>query len=92
MKHTLPERRDPYKMRDDALARGWQSVDTIPLKGEGPFLVLTMSGLVRLARNQKAFRRVRAADGYGPTRTMVVSVETTNYLAAIAWKPAETSD
>ncbi|MFK7836171.1 MAG: hypothetical protein AB8B60_08115 [Sulfitobacter sp.] len=86
MKHTLPERRDPFKMLEDALSKGWQDIDTIPLKGEGAFLALTISGLVRLARNRKSDRRCRPADGYGPKRTTVSSVETGNYLGAIAWK------
>ena len=67
-------------------ASGWDAVDTVPLAGEGDFLVLTLSGSVRLARNRKTFRNCRKADGYGPERTNVISVETGNYLAAIAWK------
>lgn len=86
MKHSLPKRRDPYKMLEDALTTGWQAIDTVPLKTEGEFLVLTLSGLIRLSRNRKAFRNPRSADGYGPKRMTVSSVETGNYLAAIAWK------
>lgn len=86
MKHELPKKRDPYAMLKNALLHGWQGVETIPLKGEGNFLVLTVSGLVRLARNRKDFHRHREADGYGPRRTTVCSVETGNYLGAIAWR------
>ncbi|MEO1139715.1 MAG: hypothetical protein AAFW87_09685 [Pseudomonadota bacterium] len=86
MKHSLPKRRDPYKMLEAAVASGWQTIDTVPLKGDGTFLVLTLSGLIRLARNRKAFRNPRKADSYGPKRMTVNSVETGNYLGAIAWK------
>lgn len=86
MKHANPERRDPYKMLDRALADGWNTVETIPLKGDGQFLVLTLSGLIRLAHNRKSFRIARKADGYGPQRTTVISVEKGNYLGAIAWR------
>lgn len=86
MKHELPERRDPFRMLDRALADGWHSIETIPLKGEGHFLVLTISGLVRLSRNRKHYRKHREADGYGPQRTTVCAVDTGNYLGAIAWK------
>ena len=87
MKHDLPKRRDPYDMLQKALADGWHSVDTIPLKGEGEFMVLTISGLTRRARSRRTFRAARAADGYGPSRTTVCAVESGNYLGAIAWKP-----
>lgn len=73
-------------MLEEALESGWQDIDTVPLSGEGEFLALTVSGLVRLARNRKAFRNPRKADGYGPKRMTVISVETGNYLGAIAWK------
>ena len=86
MKHEVPTRRDPFKMLEDALADGWQDVETIPVKGEGEFWVLTISGLVRLARNRNYYRRHRENDAYGPRRTTVCSVETGNYLGAIAWK------
>lgn len=86
MKHSVPKRRDPFKMLEEAIHNGWQAVDTIPLKGEGNFLVLTISGLTRLARNRKNFRNARRADGYGPMRTTVVGVESGNYLGAMAWK------
>ncbi len=79
-------RRNPFDMLEKALRDGWQTVDTIPLKGEGAFLVLTVSGLTRLARNRNSFRNPRKADGYGPMRISVTSVETSNYLGAIAWK------
>ena len=74
-------------MFEDALAQGWHPLDTIPLKGEGEFMVLTLSGLVRRARNRKDFRQHRQADGYGPARTTVCAVQSGNYLAAIAWRP-----
>ncbi len=73
-------------MLADALASGWHSVDDIPLKGEGVFLVLTLSGLVRHARNRRTYRKIRRADGYGPRRLTVNAVDTGNYLGAIAWK------
>jgi hypothetical protein len=86
LKHETPKRRDPFEMLDEALQTGWNRLDTIPLKGEGEFLVLTVSGLVRMARNRKAFRKPRKADSYGPERTTVNSVNTGNYLGAIAWR------
>ncbi len=92
MQHSVPKRRDPYQMLEDALEKGWESVDTIPLKGEGAFLVLTMSGLIKLAKNRKDYRNPRKADGYGPKRTTVNSVKTGNYLGAIAWKWPDDSD
>ena len=73
-------------MLERGLKQGWQAVDTIPLKGQGSFEVMTLSGLIRLARNRKSFRRARPADGYGPARTIVCAVDTGNYLAAIAWR------
>lgn len=86
MKHSIPKRRDTYEMLEQALTSGWQTVDTIPLKGEGEFMVLTLSGLTRLSRSRGFFRNIRKADSYGPKRISVNSVETGNYLAAIAWK------
>ena len=86
MKHETPTRRDPFRMLDEALRTGWNTLDNVPLRGEGEFLVLTVSGLTRLARNRKEFRNPRKADGYGPERMTVVSVETGNYLGAMAWK------
>lgn len=86
LKHAIPKRRDPFDMLASAVDAGWETVASIPLKGEGMFWVLTLSGLVRLARNRKPFRQARPKDGYGPMRTTVSSVETGNYLAAIAWK------
>ena len=80
-------------MLEDALASGWSSVDDIPLRGEGEFLVLTLSGLIRRAKNRRDYRKIRRADGYGPRRLTVNAVDTGNYLGAIAWKwpepPAE---
>ena len=73
-------------MLESALEGDWQPIDSVPLKGEGHFLVLTISGLERLARNRRFTRRFRDADGYGPRRATVCSVETGNYLGAIAWK------
>ncbi len=70
----------------EALKQGWNDVHSIPLKGEGDFIVLTLSGLIRRARNRRTYRRVRRADGYGPERITVNSVETGNYLGAVAWK------
>lgn len=73
-------------MQREALDGGWRNVESVPLKGEGEFLALTMSGLVRLARNRRDILRIRRADSYGPARVTVNSVETGNYLGAIAWK------
>ncbi len=86
MKHYVPKRRDPFDMLEEAILEGWQSIDIVPLEGEGEFLALTLSGLVRLSRNRKPFRNPRRADGYGPKRMVVNSTKTGNYLAAIAWK------
>jgi len=86
MKHSVPKRRDPYKMLQAALETGWSSVEDIPLKGEGLFMVLTVSGLVRYAKNRNKERRFRRADGYGPMRATVVAVDSGNYLGAIAWR------
>lgn len=86
MRHYVPKRRDPFEMHHDAIADGWQAVDTIPLKGEGEFMVLTLSGMIRLARNRRETRNIKPADGYGPMRTTVGAVVSGNYLAAIAWR------
>ena len=86
MKSSDSEHRQPFKMLEEALAEGWLPIDSIPLAGEGEFLALTLSGLVRLVKNRKTDRKPRRADGYGPKRTSVNSVETGNYLAAIAWR------
>jgi len=86
LKHTKPKRRDPFEMLEDGIQSGWQRLDTIPLKGEGEFLVLTVSGLIRLARNGKSGRKPRRADAYGPERMTVNSVKTGNYLGAMAWR------
>ncbi len=88
MKHSVPKRRDPYAMLEKALEDGWQTVDTIPLKGEGQFLVMTLSGLIKLSHNRRHYRRFKDADGYGPMRISVNAVVSGNYLAAIAWKRA----
>ncbi|MBF9044125.1 hypothetical protein HKCCE4037_12355 [Rhodobacterales bacterium HKCCE4037] len=86
MKHSSPTRRDPHEMLRQALTEGWETVESMPLKGEGTFLVLTLSGLVRLARNRSDTRRERRGDAYGPARAPVIAEESGNYLAAIAWK------
>lgn len=86
MKHSVPQRRDPFLMLEEALAAGWQPIDTMPVKGEGDFVVLTLSGLIRLARYRRAVRRIKPSDAYGPRRASVASVVSGNYLAAIAWK------
>ena len=86
MKHSLPERRDPHKMLELALKDGWFSLESLPVLGEGKFMVLTMSGLVRLARSHRAHHRIRPADGYGPDRTSVIAEASGNYLSAIAWR------
>lgn len=77
---------DPYLLLERALEDGWQDIDTIPIAGDGEFLVITIKGLVRLARNRKKTRIARRADGWGPKRTTVASVKTGNYIGAIAWK------
>ncbi|MBT8458279.1 MAG: hypothetical protein HKP37_07870 [Boseongicola sp.] len=89
MKHSLPTKRDPFEMHASAMQKGWNSVETMPVKGEGEFLVLTLSGLIRFARNRNVVRKSRNADGYGPARSTVISCEMGNYLAAIAWRHAE---
>lgn len=86
MKHSIPKPRDPYEMLEQALASGWQTIDTVPLKGEGAFVALTLFGLTRLSKSRRFSRNFRKADGYGPKRISVNAVETGNYLAAIAWK------
>jgi hypothetical protein len=86
MQHSVPKRRNPFDMLAAAVSLGWRTIEDIPLQGEGEFLVLTISGLVRRARNRKDFRNARPADGYGPSRTTVVAVETGNYLGAVAWR------
>ncbi|GAB5449631.1 hypothetical protein [Gymnodinialimonas sp.] len=85
MKHDTPLKRDPHAMLADALAEGWETVDTLPLRGEGVFMVLTLSGLTRRAHNRNKVLRPRRADAYGPKRATVVAVESGNYLSAIAW-------
>ena len=89
MKHTVPRKRDPFVMLSDALVSGWETVDSLPLRGDGAFLVLTLSGLVRRARNRNRELRFRRADAYGPKRATVVAEDSGNYLAAIAWKPLD---
>lgn len=86
MRHEAPKRRDPNMMLSDALADGWQTVETLPLSGEGTFLALTLSGLIRLSRNRNKSHKSRRADQYGPKRSTVAAVDSGNYLAAIAWK------
>ncbi len=86
MKHTVIRKRDPNLMLQEALDEGWETIDTMPLRGEGVFLVLTVSGLVRLAHNRNMQRTARRADSYGPKRSSVIAEESGNYLAAIAWK------
>lgn len=73
-------------MLEAALQNGWEPVETIALAGQGEFMVLTMSGLIRRAKNRKMYRRSRKADPWGPERASVVAVESGNYLAAIAWR------
>ena len=75
-------------MLDEALKNGWRTLETIPLKGDGEFMVITLSGLVRRARSRAEFTRIKKADAYGPKRTTVISATSGNYLAAIAWRPA----
>ena len=86
MKHSILKRRDTYEMLEDALMSGWQTIDNVPLLGEGEFIVLTLSGLTRRSKNRRSIRNFRKADSYGPKRVSVNSVESGNYLAAIAWK------
>ncbi|OAN82457.1 hypothetical protein A8B78_08375 [Jannaschia sp. EhC01] len=85
MKHETPVKRDPNAMLSDALDEGWQTVDTLPVRGDGVFLALTLSGLTRRAHNRNAERKARRADAYGPKRSTVVAVDSGNYLSAIAW-------
>ncbi len=86
MEHSIPQKRDAYEMLNNALAEGWDTVDTLPLRGDGDFLALTVSGLIRRAYNRNTVRKSRRADAYGPKRSSVVAVSSGNYLAAIAWK------
>lgn len=86
MKHDTPRRRDPNAMLSEALLNGWETVDTIPVRGDGVFLALTLSGLIRRAHNRNIDRKARRADAYGPKRSTVVASDSGNYLAAIAWK------
>lgn len=79
-------------MLDDALEAGWLRIGSVPCAGQGDFMVLTMSGLIRRARNHREKPRFRDADGYGPRRAAVVAVESGNYLTAIAWKPLSVAD
>lgn len=78
---------NPYLLLELAEKSGWQSVETIPLRGDGPFMALTLTGLEREVRNRSKTLRMRRADAWGPARCSVISVESGNYLAAIAWKP-----
>lgn len=77
---------DPYLILERARSQGWQSIETVPLAGDGVFQVVTIKGLVRLARNRSVVRKLRRADGWGPARATVVAVESGNYLGAIAWR------
>lgn len=81
---------DPFALLEQSLMNGWQAVETIPLAGEGVFLALTITGIVREVRSRNTERRIRRADSYGPARASVIGVDTGNYLAAIAWKWPET--
>lgn len=85
MKHETATKRDPNAMLSEALSDGWETVDSIPVRGDGVFRVLTLSGLSRRAHNRNAERKSRRADAYGPKRSTVVAVDSGNYLAAIAW-------
>jgi hypothetical protein len=87
VKDTVVRRTDdPYLILERALTHGWQGIETVPLADEGVFQVVTIKGLVRLARNRSLVRKFRRADGWGPKRATVVSVDTGNYLGAIAWR------
>ena len=89
MKHETLRKRDPNAMLSEALRNGWETVDTIPVRGDGVFLALTLSGLIRRAHNRNTVRKARRADAYGPKRSTVVATDSGNYLAAIAWKLLE---
>lgn len=80
---------DPFALLELAQARGWHSVDTVPLRGDGVFMALTLKGLERRVRNRSTTRTLRRADAWGPQRCSVIAVESGNYLAAIAWKPVD---
>ena len=86
MKHSIPERRDPLKILQRALSDGWSTMESVPGPDDGHFLVITMSGLIRLAKNHRQVLRLKGPDGYGPARIVVRGVATKNYLSAIAWK------
>lgn len=80
---------DPYSLYEWAIEQGWHPIHSMPLAGEGEFIVLTLKGLIRTAKNRKATRKFKRSDEYGPARTTVVSSKTGNYLAAIAWKNSD---
>lgn len=86
MEHSVPRKRDPSKLLSEALNEGWETVNSLPVRGDGVFLALTLSGLIRRAHNRNVERKARRADAYGPKRSNVVAEESGNYLAAIAWK------
>mgnify|MGYP001803040665 CR=1 FL=1 len=80
---------NPFAIVELAFEKGWQPIHNMPLAGEGEFIALTLKGRVRRVKNRKTERRFRRSDIYGPARTTVVSIETGNYLAAIAWRPLD---
>lgn len=86
MIHDTPRKQSTDGMLADALAEGWETVDTLPLRGDGIFIALTLSGLTRHVHNRNSLRKSRRADAYGPKRSTVVAVDSGNYLSAIAWK------
>ncbi len=86
LSQTSQTGRSAYELLDTAVARGWNRIETIPLFGQGSFMVLTLFGLIRRAQNMQTELRIHSADDHGPNRTSVVSLESGNALVAIAWK------
>lgn len=87
LKDSLSKPREsPFKVLEQALQNGWQTVDTIPLAGDGSFMVITLTGKERRAKNRSSKPTLRRADGWGPKRTTVVAIPSGNYLGAIAWR------
>lgn len=86
MKHNIPERRDPFNILQRALSNGWSTMESVSGPDDGHFLVVTMSGLIRLAKNHRYVMRLKGQNGYGPAGVVVRGVATKSYHSAIAWK------
>jgi hypothetical protein len=75
----------------ERFGKGWRSVDTMPSGID--VMVLTVRGLIRLAR-RRPVRLPRRADDWGPRRIACMSrhADHGGDLAAVAWRPQETGD